>query len=133
MNNEEVKNIIKWINEGFNENYTVKNLPNNINKIYWDFISQYQELSENFIIKYKDYVNWNYISIFQNLSESFIIKYKNEVNWSNISINQKLSRSFMIKFKDYLVWKKIKEKYNITYFDICKYINFDNNKINLNI
>ena len=42
-------------------------------------ISIFQELSEPFIEKYKDYVDWDFISIYQKLSKSFREKYKNKL------------------------------------------------------
>lgn len=45
----------------------------NINsKDFWDNISRYQELSEEMIDNYKEYLNWDYISKWQNMSLSFI-------------------------------------------------------------
>jgi hypothetical protein len=38
---------------------------------------------------------WYWISQYQNLSESFIEKYKDKVCWSNVSRCQKLSLSFV--------------------------------------
>ncbi len=64
---------------------------NNINledfdgEINWNWISQYQDLSEEFINKYYDKVNWDNISKYQTLSEKFIEEYRDYVNWDLIS------------------------------------------------
>jgi hypothetical protein len=40
----------------------------------WDLISEYQELSENFIREFKDKLNWEKIKLYQILSEDFILE-----------------------------------------------------------
>ena len=128
-----VKNMVMMGDEIFQlKEYIIEGIKNSIR---WDLVSKNEELIKhsNFIEKYKNKLDWLYISQYQALSESFIEKYKNKVDWEYISKFQTLSYSFIIKYKDYLDWKIIKKKYNITYIDICKRINFENNKINLNI
>lgn len=100
-----------------------------INSIDWDNISKKDNLSYNFIIKYKKYINW--YSIINNrhynekiiarcidciplctlitsrkLSEEFIEKYivTTDKHWEGISCYQILSESFMDKYKDKLNW-----------------------------
>ena len=69
-------------------------------KVNWGYISECQNLSEEFIIKFQDKVYWNNISQCQNLSEEFIIKFQSKVYWGYISIYQNLSEEFIEKFKD---------------------------------
>lgn len=100
-----------------------------INSIDWDNISKKDNLSYNFIIKYKKYINWYSIinnrhyneKIFarcidciplyklitsRKLSEEFIEKYivTTDKYWEEISRFQNLSESFMDKYKDKLNW-----------------------------
>ena len=70
----------------------IKNLIKNLNlfcsveefqdKVNWEWISEYQKLSESFIREFKDKVNWNGISAYQKLSESFIREFQDKVNWN---------------------------------------------------
>ena len=131
--NIEEKNVMGYLNDEHNTNYTLRDFPKKIDEEDWNTISKFTYLSENFMEKYKDKLDWFKISIYQRLSEDLIKKHKKKVNWTCISMHQKLSYSFIVKFKDYLDWNTIKEKYNLTYLDTCKRINFENNKITLNI
>jgi hypothetical protein len=46
---------------------------------------------------YSNKVDWDYISLFQDLSEEFIEKHSKEVNWRHILQKQNLSKSFRNK------------------------------------
>ena len=76
----EIKNIINWLNNDFDINYTVKDFPNDINEKNWTRISRYRILSEKFIERYKNKLNWIIISRYQILSEKFIEKYRNKID-----------------------------------------------------
>ena len=67
---------------------------------FWRAISECQQLSEQFIEKYKDKVNWYDISRYQKLPEPFIEKHKDKVDWCEISWCQQLSEQFIEKYKD---------------------------------
>ena len=101
---EEIKDIEKFFDENI-DNFEVN----------WDYISEYQKLSEELINKYGDKLNWGYISINQKLSESFIDKYNNKVDWYLISKFQKLSEEFIEKYVDEVDWYNI-----LTYQKISK-------------
>jgi hypothetical protein len=47
---------------------------------------------------YHDKQMWNYISEYQNLSESFILHYRGLVNWNLIALHQDLSKEFILKY-----------------------------------
>ena len=66
----------------------------------WEHISQYQNLSEDFIREFQDEVDWTYIPYYQKLSENFIREFKNKVYWINISRYQNLSEYFIYEFQD---------------------------------
>lgn len=59
----------------------------------WNDISQYQKLSENFILEFKDKVDWFCVPIYQNLSKEF----KEEL--------KKYNKYYVFndKYKDYIV------------------------------
>jgi len=54
----------------FNEKTFVPDILTN-----WNKISRFKFLSEEFINRYRDYLDWNEICLHQKLSRSFIIKY----------------------------------------------------------
>ena len=86
---EEITDIEKFFDENIN-NFEVD----------WNYISEYQTLSEEFIEKYSDKVNWDDISEYQKLSEDFIEKHSDKVDWFCISRYQKLSEKFIKKYKN---------------------------------
>jgi len=43
-------------------------------RVYWNWISMYQTLSESFIREFQDRVNWYCISQYQTLTEEFIFE-----------------------------------------------------------
>jgi len=80
----------------------------------WVKISEYQELSEDFIREYQDKLDWWNISQYQKLSEEFILEYQFYVScfwrsdyWINISQYQKLSENFIRENEDKVCWKYI--------------------------
>jgi len=74
---------------------------------YWEYISNHEDLSEDFIREFKDYLNWEDISYYQTLSEDFIREFKDYVDWENISSYQILSEDFIREFKDRVNWLNI--------------------------
>jgi hypothetical protein len=93
-------------------------------------ISSYEYLSEEFIAKYKDYVNWNHISSYQVLCEEFIIEFKDDVNWIYISVYQNISEELIYKFRDRIYYcdnikRYLNEKYNMEY-QVINYIDYCN-------
>lgn len=75
-------------------------------KVHWEYISQYQKLSEDFIREFQDKVNWDLISIKQKMSESFLREFSDKVNWKFISLTQfrgqTFSDDFIKEFQDKL-------------------------------
>ena len=100
--NKSVTNKIKIIEEITDiEKFFDENIDNF--KVYWNFISRSQKLSESFIEKYKDKVDWHNISIYQTLSEEFIEKHIDKVDWDNISKYQILSEDLIEKHKNKII------------------------------
>jgi hypothetical protein len=73
--------------------YPEEELEGNINLFNeqdWNYISYYQDLSEDFIEKHLDEVDWDNISFNQKLSESFIKKHINKINFTLLMRNKKI-------------------------------------------
>ena len=70
----------------------------------WHLISEYQNLSEDFIREFQDKLYWCYISQFQHLSENFIREFQNKVLWDQICGHQYLSEDFIREFQDKVHW-----------------------------
>lgn len=68
------KSITQRVNEYLGTDY--KGL---ISRIQWNYISEFQELSEDFIREFKDKVYWHWISKYQKLSENFIREFKHRL------------------------------------------------------
>ncbi|MFA6667806.1 MAG: hypothetical protein WCS51_05600 [Bacilli bacterium] len=77
------------------------------NYINWSIVSVYQHMSEDFIREFHDKIDWKNISEYQKLSEEFIREFQNKVNWGCISEYQKLSEKFIKEFKDNVEWNFI--------------------------
>jgi len=63
-------------------------------------LSNIYTTSEPFIEKYKDKVDWNDILFYQQLSEPFIEKYKDRVDWNKISQNIRVVRDATYDYVD---------------------------------
>src|SRR5574344_622763 len=72
------------------------------NELDWNCISNCQSeiLSEDFIDKYKKYLNYSYVCSKKQLSEDFIRNHSEDIDWHTISIYQNLSKDFIKEFKD---------------------------------
>ena len=73
----------------------------------WGNICYTEELSENFMRKYKDKVNWSSVSYRQDLSEDFIREFQDRIDWWWILRTQNLSESFIREFKNKIDWNVI--------------------------
>ena len=54
-------------------------------------LSGMNDLSENFIRKFQNFVYWNDISRYQNLSKEFIIEFSDKVNFNNLLKNNEIT------------------------------------------
>lgn len=66
-------------------------------RVDWLVLSCYQDLTEQFMIRFQDQLVWEEISKSQTLSESFILQMKDRVDWREIQENQSLSISFILE------------------------------------
>jgi hypothetical protein len=78
-------------------------------KTDWLFISQYRDLSEDFIREFKNEVEWAYICKYQELSEDFVREFKDKILWGYEEVYQNLSPEFIyyeVKdlLNDFLIW-----------------------------
>jgi len=99
-----VKEEIEFLIKKLNLNCSVEEFQD---KIDWFYISEYQKLSEGFILEFQDKVDWVLISEYQKLSEGFILEFKDKVDWYYISEYQKLSENFIREFQDRVYWEYI--------------------------
>jgi hypothetical protein len=82
----------------------IEKLESELGVFDWIYISKEINLSDDFIVAFKENLNWTSISIHRKLSEDFIRKYQHLLNWHIISRDQKLSDDFLIEFEDKIVW-----------------------------
>lgn len=96
-------------------NYTInwnsliyQNLPEEFMRRFYDFldwkcISQFVEISDSFKREFSNYLDWFYLSNRQ-LSEDIIREFKDKVNWIKISEKSILSENFIREHKNYVNW-----------------------------
>jgi hypothetical protein len=65
-------------------------------------------------ISQNDNMNWAVISCSQELSEDFMRKFKNNLDWELLSYSQKMSESFIEEFSDIVDWYHISWRQNIS-------------------
>lgn len=67
----------------------------------WKKVSkQYNNLPQDFMIKYREYIDWEVASITQTLTEETIEVLQEYFEWSNIGGFQKVSLDFVWKHRD---------------------------------
>jgi hypothetical protein len=66
--------------------------------LYWQFLSRYAVLSEDFIRENANDIDWGSIAQFQKLSESFIREFKDKLLWWDVVEHIKLSEDFIDEF-----------------------------------
>ena len=99
-----MKDLINKFNNEYGSN------PDNWN---WDYISDSQTLSEDFIREFKDKVNWGHISIYQKLSEDFIREFKDKVNMRKLLQNEYCPLNIKIEYIRENVTKEDPSKHSI--------------------
>lgn len=70
--------------------------------LYITMLSRNQKLSEEFIEKHIDEVDWNNLFTYDNLSDDFIEKYSDKIDWWEIGRKKELSLDFVRRFNDFL-------------------------------
>ena len=66
----------------------IEEFKDEINEWSWDNMSCYDILSEEFIIRFQDYIDWDFVSRYQKLSKQFIGNYKHKLNFDAVSSNK---------------------------------------------
>ena len=69
------------------------------------------------------------ISLFQNLSEEFIDKYKDDLDWSFVLQKSQLSSDFLEKHLEYIDWNQIHKQKHLSEHFIEKYCIYNSNNI----
>lgn len=88
-------------------NTVTKSSYSSFKDIDWSEVSLSQDISEEFIEKYKDYLDWELVSSHITLNEDTIGKYGKYLDWNVISKYQVLSPEFMEKYENKLDWEMI--------------------------
>lgn len=87
----------------FNKNITIDFIRNHLSAInrYWNELSVCQKLTEEIITEFADLVNWKFVSRYQNLSPEFILKksIKNRIDWVQLAKNPYVSEEFVLENK----------------------------------
>jgi len=91
----EEKEIIRT--QVLSEDYILK--TKDIRRVSWNLLSEYQEMSKEFILTYKDKINFDYLST-QNLSEDIIKEFEDELDWNILVLNTDLSEEMIKKNYD---------------------------------
>lgn len=76
-------------------------------------ILHYYKIKEEYLEKYKDFLDWEQVIKHQILSNKFIEKYKNNWSWCDICSNQNLSEQFIKKYfknLDEFCWAEISSR-----------------------
>ena len=68
----------------------------------WFLLCFNNELPEDIIIEYKNFVNWNVISSFYHLSDDFILKFSNYLYLDNLLNNDNISEETKICLRTFL-------------------------------
>jgi len=108
----------KWRNIGCNTYSRIKKIKGGVEISELDYSDKYA-----FVEEFKDYINWN--RSFINLSEEsdeFFIKYKDYIKWIYVRIDTSVSDEFLDKFKDKIVFKHL-PAHHLTEEQIEKYKN----------
>ena len=87
---QEVRNLIKV----YDLNCSIKEFKDEVN---WNYISQYQKLSLDFIREFKSKVDWYYISRYQKLSENFILEFVEKVDVIELAKRGLISKEKIIR------------------------------------
>ena len=89
----------EWVSISICQNLSEEFIEKYKYKLDWFYISSYQELSEEFIEKYQDKVDWGHISHYQNLSEGFIKKHINKIYFEELILNKNISNKIKEEIK----------------------------------
>ena len=102
--------LFQFNNKNMSTNTLIKLIEkvgvDNIKKSYWFDIS-FSQLPENFIKKFKDYIDWTIFLENNKCSEKFLIKYEKYLDWTAVSQWQDLSESFIEKYQKKVNWFEI--------------------------
>ena len=78
-----------------------------IQTVDWRIISEYQQLSPDFLEEFRDRISWRNVSQRPGLSEETIRRFQNYVIWPLICRHQKLTEGFIAEFADRVNWEPL--------------------------
>ena len=90
-------------------------------KINWDYVSQNEKLSKNFIIFFQEHINFDKLSQNKNLKIKHIRKFHTLLNWDILSKCFKFTLDELIEFRHKVNWKYIFFFQNLTKENIEKH------------
>lgn len=89
--------VQRQLSETFFRQYFAKNNQKLYSPQLLHDISLFQDLTEEFINDFSEFLNWDYICQKQILSEEFINNHLSKVNFYALIVNQNLSKRFILK------------------------------------
>jgi hypothetical protein len=101
--------IFQKLSESFIEKISDIIFQHNLNKKIeiWEYISAYQKLSKEFILRHIEDINWRKLSMFGDLSEDVMETFFDKIHWKYIIYSRNSKNKFVIKNK-----KRIMDKLN---------------------
>jgi hypothetical protein len=100
------------INVYKNKKFSITFYNTFVDKINWQYVSLYCQLTYKLCDTYKDKLDWRSISAMQQLTPKFMLRYKDYLNWYDISVFQCLSKSFIRNNKSLIDFNRIFWKFS---------------------
>ena len=108
-----------------------------IDSEFWNLISQYQDLCDDFIKNNSDNLNWTLLSTYQDLNLDTIINNLDKIDWNNIPLNITfalfINDNTIKLFEKYPIWEKIAYLKNVSTEVLFNYFNKLTKKSIINI
>ena len=136
-----------WIdifeNKKLSLDFIEKYISNNkcVSNDIWNSISEYEHMTNDFIDKYKNFLDWNILSENYPFTKENIIKFQNNISFYNLSKNDIINDDVLnlilsiAKKPEKFDWEYISEYSNISldFAEKCKYTNKELYMNNINI
>lgn len=98
---DEFSSYVNWGCISAMKPFSIPFIERHIENIDWDYL-RLDDLNENFIREYIDYIGFHNLPMKKQLSEDFMREFADELNWSEIKQYQTLSDSFKKEFANKL-------------------------------
>ena len=115
-----IDNVNWWSVWRYNTNLTEEFISKHFDRIHWNhqriFSTQFTQcLTEDFFIKYEDYITDDFLTInFDRVSYDILEQFSNRVDWGRVSQNHRLTEPIMYRFRDYLCWEIIESNRKVS-------------------